>query len=78
MDEAALARALTEGWIRAAGLDVFEDEPTVHPGLLGLDNVVLCPHLGSATVGARRQMAVQAATNLVAALRGEEPPDRVP
>ena len=78
VDEAALARALSEGWIAAAGLDVFEDEPAVHPGLLGLDNVVLCPHLGSATVGARRQMAVQAATNLVAALRGEEPPDRVP
>src|SRR2546425_822163 len=49
VDEAALVRALTEGWIAGAGLDVFENEPAIHPGLLGLKNVVLAPHLGSAS-----------------------------
>jgi len=77
VDEAALVRALEEGWIAGAGLDVFEDEPAVHPGLLTQERVVLCPHLGSATTRTRRQMAVQAARNLIAALRGDEPGDRL-
>ena len=77
VDEEALACALREGWIAAAGLDVFEREPQVHVGLRDLQNAVLAPHLGSATVRTRRAMAVKAARNLVAALRGEAPPDRV-
>lgn len=77
VDEEALVVALREGWIGAAGLDVYEEEPVVHPGLLELDNVVLLPHLGSATVACRRTMALQAADNLVAALAGETPPDRI-
>lgn len=77
VDEGALVRALREGWIAAAGLDVFEREPAAHPGLLALPQAVLAPHLGSATRRTRERMAVRAATNLVAALRGEEPPDRV-
>jgi glyoxylate reductase len=75
VDEAALARALREGWIAGAGLDVYEREPAVEPGLLELDNVVLLPHLGSATTKARSAMSRVAATNLVAALRGERPPN---
>ncbi len=77
VDEAALARALKTGAIAGAGLDVFEAEPAVHPDLLPLSNVVLLPHLGSATWQTRRRMAEKAARNLVAALRGEAPPDRV-
>jgi glyoxylate reductase len=74
VDEAALARALAGDWIAGAGLDVFEDEPRAHPDLLGLENVVLLPHLGSATWRTRRRMATLAARNLIAALRGETPP----
>ena len=77
VDEAALATALREGWIAGAGLDVYEHEPVLHPGLLALDNVTLLPHLGSATTRARSRMAEVAATNLVAALRGERPPNPV-
>jgi glyoxylate reductase len=73
VDEAALADALTEGRIFAAGLDVYEEEPTVHPKLLELENVVLAPHIGSASVETRDRMAVLAAENLAAVLRGEEP-----
>jgi glyoxylate reductase len=77
VDEAALADALAGGGIAGAGLDVYEREPEVHPGLLQLENVVLLPHLGSATVGTRAAMSRVAATNLVAALRGERPPNPV-
>lgn len=73
VDEAALAEALAHGRIFAAGLDVYEDEPEVHPGLLKLENVVLAPHIGSASVETRERMAVLAAENLAAVLRGEDP-----
>ena len=68
VDDAALAKALAERRIAAAGLDVFEGEPTVHPELLKVPNVVLTPHIASATVATRRAMADLAADNLIAAL----------
>ena len=74
IDEQALARALKQGQIFAAGLDVFEREPDVHPGLLACDNVVLIPHLGSATVKTRLAMANLAVDNLLAALEARRPP----
>ncbi|MFL5797438.1 MAG: 2-hydroxyacid dehydrogenase [Actinomycetota bacterium] len=74
IDEAALARALRDGEIFAAGLDVFEKEPEVHPDLLELENAVVIPHLGSATVETRDAMGLLAAENLVAALEGRRPP----
>jgi glyoxylate reductase len=70
VDEAALVAALEAGEIAGAGLDVFENEPEVHPGLLRRDDVVLLPHLGSATVGTRTAMAVLAARNVVSVLSG--------
>lgn len=73
VDEAALAQALAEGQIFAAGLDVYEEEPKVHPKLLELENVVLAPHIGSGSIETRNKMAVLAAENLVAVLRGEKP-----
>ncbi|HEU0197679.1 MAG TPA: D-glycerate dehydrogenase [Nevskiaceae bacterium] len=66
VDEAALAQALGTGRLAAAGLDVFEHEPVIHPALLELDNVVLSPHAASATVDTRRAMARTAADNLLA------------
>ena len=74
VDDVALAAALCERRIAAAGLDVFEGEPAVHPGLLALPNVVLTPHIASATVATRRAMAELAADNLIAALTGGVPP----
>ncbi|AMB38948.1 MULTISPECIES: D-glycerate dehydrogenase [Paenarthrobacter] len=74
IDEAALALALRENQIAGAGLDVFEQEPKVHPWLLELENVALVPHLGSATVETRTAMAVLAASNTLAVLGGEQPP----
>ena len=73
VDEAALANALAEGRIFAAGLDVYEKEPEVHPKLLELENAVLAPHIGSASVETRDRMAVLAAENIVAVLSGDEP-----
>jgi glyoxylate reductase len=73
VDEAALARALGEGWIAAAGLDVFEDEPTVHPGLLPLTNVVLAPHIASASFDTRVAMSTLAVKNCLAVLEGNPP-----
>jgi glyoxylate reductase len=77
VDEAALAGALREGVITAAGLDVYEREPRVEPALLELENAVLSPHLGSATVETRTAMAVLAARNAIAAVRGEDLPTPV-
>ena len=73
IDEAALADALRQGRLRAAGLDVYEREPRIDPGLTDLDNVVLLPHLGSATDEARGAMVELACANVVAVLAGREP-----
>lgn len=78
VDEAALVDALRSGRIAGAGLDVFEHEPAVHPGLLECDNAVLVPHLGSATVETRSAMARLAAHNAVNVLSGVEPPTPIP
>ncbi|MEV7867677.1 D-glycerate dehydrogenase [Streptomyces sp. NPDC088124] len=72
VDEGALVDALRDGTIAGAALDVYEDEPLVHPGLLGLDNVVLAPHLGSATTETRGAMADLAVRNVVELLAGRE------
>lgn len=77
VDEAALAKALRDGEIAGAGLDVFEHEPKVHPDLLELDNVVLAPHIASATVETRTKMALMAAENAIAAVNGVTPPNLV-
>ena len=71
VDEAALAAALANGTIGAAGLDVFENEPAVHPDLLALPNVVLLPHIGSAGRATRDRMAMLAIDNARAVLAGE-------
>jgi len=77
VDENALAEALEKRWIAGAGLDVFEREPEVHPGLLKLENVVVAPHIGSASIDTRRNMSLLAAQNAVAALSGQRPPNLV-
>jgi glyoxylate reductase len=78
VDEAALAWALREGVISGAGLDVFEDEPNVHPDLLPLENVVLVPHLGSATRETRTRMAELAVNNCLNVVFGKPPLTPVP
>ena len=77
VDEGALVQALTEGWIAGAGLDVFEEEPKVHPGLLGLSNAVLAPHIASASSDTRVKMAALAVDNCLAVLEGQTPPTPV-
>jgi glyoxylate reductase len=75
VDEAALVEALTSRRIAGAALDVFEDEPRVHPGLLSLDRVVLTPHLGSAVGELRERMAHIVVDNILAVIQGERPPN---
>lgn len=75
VDEAALVEALRSGQIAGAALDVYEHEPKVHPGLPPLKNVVLAPHIGSASVETRTKMAVMAAENAVALFEGRRPPN---
>ena len=77
VNEEALVAALEDGRIAGAGLDVYEQEPLVHPGLLGREDVVLLPHLGSATIETREAMGMRALDNLVAHFAGSEPPDQV-
>jgi glyoxylate reductase len=76
-DEAALARALREGWIAGAGLDVYEHEPKIDTELVRLPNALLLPHIGSATVETRRRMAILSAENLLAVLDGRPCPNIV-
>ena len=78
MDEAAVARALRERWIAGAGLDVFEEEPRINPELLGLQNVVLAPHIASASFDTRLAMASLAVKNCLAVLEGKPPLTPVP
>jgi glyoxylate reductase len=73
IDENALAAALKSGDIWGAGLDVYEEEPQVHPDLTSLNNVVLLPHVGSATFATRTNMGLMAARNILQALKGERP-----
>lgn len=77
IDENALARALEAGDIAGAGLDVFEQEPTVNPRLIGLDNVVLLPHMSSATIEGRVEMGGKVIVNIKTFMDGHRPPDRV-
>ena len=77
VDEAALVHALQEGWIAGAGLDVYEDEPRVHPGLLACRNAVLAPHIASASVETRHLMARIAVQNALAVLEGRRPANPV-
>ncbi|MFQ5501154.1 MAG: 2-hydroxyacid dehydrogenase [Phycisphaerae bacterium] len=73
VDPVALIEALRDGRIAAAGLDVYDKEPAIPAELLEMDNVVLLPHIGSATIHTRKQMANRAAANVIAVLRGEQP-----
>jgi len=77
VDEKALVQALRENWIAGAGLDVYENEPKLAAGLYELNNAVLLPHIGSATMATRAKIAVMAANNLVAGLKGEVAPNLV-
>jgi len=77
VDEGALVSALKEGRIAGAGLDVFEEEPKVHPGLVGLSNVVLAPHIASGSLETRLKMATLAVENCLAVLEGKTPPTPV-
>jgi glyoxylate reductase len=75
VDEAALVEALTAKKLAGAGLDVYEREPAVHPGLVSMANVVLAPHIASATVRTRSEMSAMAARNIATAVRGGRPPN---
>jgi glyoxylate reductase len=77
VDEAALVEALRAGKLAGAGLDVFENEPEVHPGLLELENAVIVPHIASASLDTRNAMAMMAAENIIAVFNGEGPPNCV-
>jgi glyoxylate reductase len=77
VDEAALVDALMNRLIAGAGLDVYEREPAVHPGLLAMPNVVLAPHVASATVRTRSEMSAMAARNMATGVRGGRPPNLV-
>jgi glyoxylate reductase len=78
VDEAALVEAIKAGQIRGAALDVFEEEPSVHPELIKMkENVVLAPHIGSASIETRLRMAKMAAMNMAEGLKGNRPPNLV-
>jgi len=77
IDEAALAEALKNNVIAGAALDVFEEEPKIHPGLLNLENVIVVPHIASGSVETRSKMAIMAAENVLAVLSGKTPPNAV-
>lgn len=77
VDEVALTEALKNGVIAGAGLDVFEHEPDTAPGLAGLENVVLTPHIASGSVETRAKMATMAAENIIAVLKGETAPNAI-
>ncbi|HNZ06746.1 MAG TPA: NAD(P)-dependent oxidoreductase, partial [Candidatus Cloacimonadota bacterium] len=77
INESALIEALRQNRIAAAGLDVYEKEPYIPQELLELKNVVLLPHIGSATTETRTAMGIMAAQNAIAVLKGEEPPSRI-
>lgn len=77
IDEAALSDAVARRGLAGVGLDVFENEPAIHPGLIGHANVVLLPHLGSATLEARQDMGDRVIANIMTFQNGHRPPDRV-
>ena len=77
VDEAALVTALKDGAIAGAGLDVFEKEPAVNAGLIDLENVVLLPHLGSATQETRKAMGMRVVDNIEAFFAGDTPRDKL-
>ena len=77
VDEGALVTALKQGDIASAGLDVYEQEPLLEPGLYDLENVVVAPHLGSATIGTRTKMGNMAVENCLMACSGQRPTNLV-
>ncbi|MDP3762631.1 MAG: D-glycerate dehydrogenase, partial [bacterium] len=77
IDEKALALSLSKGWIKGAAIDVFENEPLIEPELMKLENIILTPHIASATEETRAKMSELAAENIIAALSGQTPPNLV-
>ncbi len=77
VDEGALTKLLTDGAIAGAGLDVYENEPAINPKLIALDNVVLLPHMGSATIEGRIDMGEKVIINIKTFIDGHNPPDRI-